>query len=106
MCGTAQANAEAVITADTFAILALPKEIAGEKTPEPCIRCNQCVDSCPVFLSPAMITLAAENGEFETAVKWGVDECIECGVCSFVCPSHRPMLELIRQVRTERISLR
>ncbi len=106
MCGTAQANAEAVTTADTPAILALPKEIVGEKNPEPCIRCNQCVDSCPVFLSPAMITLAAENGEFETAVKWGVDECIECGVCSFVCPSHRPMLALIRQVRIERSALR
>ncbi|OQA51068.1 MAG: Electron transport complex protein RnfC [Candidatus Omnitrophica bacterium ADurb.Bin292] len=102
MCGMAQASADTVITADTSAILALPKEIAGEKTPEPCIRCNRCVDSCPVFLSPAMITLAVENGEFETAAKWGVDECIECGVCSFVCPSHRPMLELIRQVRTER----
>jgi electron transport complex protein RnfC len=66
---------------------------------EPCVRCNLCVDHCPVSLSPAMITLAAEQKEFSTAGEWGVGNCIECGTCGYVCPSKRPMLGLIRSAR-------
>ena len=98
MAGEAQASLDVPVTAATSAILALPKEIAKEVVAEPCIRCNLCVDHCPVSLSPAMITLAAETKEFSTAREWGASECIECGVCAYVCSSKRPMLELIRKV--------
>ena len=98
MAGEAQASLDVPVTAATSAILALPKEIAKEAVAEPCIRCNLCVDHCPVSLSPAMITLAAETKEFSIAREWGASDCIECGVCAYVCPSKRPMLELIREV--------
>jgi electron transport complex protein RnfC len=103
MAGTAQRATEVPVMAGTNAILALPKEIVRERTEvstrEPCIRCNLCVDHCPVSLSPAMITLAAEQREFGIAEEWNAAECIECGICAYVCPSHRPMLELIRSGR-------
>jgi len=96
MAGRAQEDDEVPVTAGTNAILALPKEVAREDKEEPCIRCNACVDHCPVSLSPAMITLAAERKEFAIAKEWNVSDCIECGNCAYVCPSKRPMLELIR----------
>jgi len=99
MSGTAQMTAEVSVTAGTSAILALPKEVAKEETGEVCIHCNLCVDHCPVSLSPAMITLAAERKEFSVAEEWNVADCIECGNCAYVCPSKRPMLELIRLSR-------
>jgi Na+-translocating ferredoxin:NAD+ oxidoreductase subunit C len=103
MAGSAQTTMEVPIMAGTNAILALPKEIAKEETEvlarEPCIRCNLCADHCPVLLSPAMITLAAGKKEFAVAEEWGVEECIECGNCAYVCPSKRPMLKLIRSAR-------
>ena len=99
MAGTAQVVAEVPVMAGTSAILALPKEVA-EEAEGPCIRCNRCVDHCPVSLSPAMITLAAEQKEFSVAEAWNVSDCIECGNCAFVCPSKRPMLELIRFARS------
>jgi electron transport complex protein RnfC len=127
MTGTAQTTTEVPVTAGTNAILALPKEVVKEGTvpipinrsgaeigavqttilekkqkvwaEEPCIRCNLCVDHCPVSLSPVMITLAAERKEFATAEEWDVANCIECGNCAYVCPSKRPMLELIRLAR-------
>ena len=99
MAGTAQTTTEVPVTAGTNAILALPEEIVKEETEVPCIRCNLCVDHCPVLLSPAMITLAAEQKEFATAEEWNVRECIECGNCAYICPSKRPMLRLIRSVR-------
>jgi electron transport complex protein RnfC len=99
MAGTAQVTTEVPVTAGTNAILALPEEISKEETEEPCIRCNLCVDHCPVMLSPAMITLAAEQKEFAVAKEWNVGECIECGNCAYICPSKRPMLRLIRSAR-------
>ena len=113
MAGTAQKNSEVPVMAGTNAVLALPKEVVKEEIAgpipidqggagvwaEPCIRCNLCVDHCPVSLSPAMITLAAERKEFSVAEEWNVTECIECGNCAYVCPSKRPMLDLIRLAR-------
>ena len=99
MAGTAQRSAEVSVMAGTNAILALPKEVAKEEAEEPCIRCNLCVDQCPVSLSPAMITLAAERKEFAVAQEWNVANCMECGNCAYVCPSKRPMLQLIRLAR-------
>ncbi len=98
MAGDAQTRLDVPVLASTSAVLALPREIVKETpAPErPCIRCKLCVDHCPVLLSPAMITLAAENREFDVAREWDSQDCIECGVCSYVCPSKRPMLELIR----------
>lgn len=99
MAGTSQVSLEVPVEAGTSAILALPKETVSEATGGPCIRCNLCVDLCPVSISPAMITLASEQKEIEITEEWSVPECIECGNCGYVCPSKRPMLELIRVAR-------
>jgi electron transport complex protein RnfC len=100
MAGIAQRTGEVSVMAGTNAILALPTEALKEEAVSlPCIRCNRCVDFCPVLLSPVMITLAAEQKEFAVAEVWDAGDCIECGNCSYVCPSQRPMLELIRSVR-------
>ena len=100
MAGTAQMSTEVSARAGTNAILALPREVAKEEAEEPCIRCNRCVDHCPVSLSPVMITLAAERKEFTVAAEWSAADCVECGNCAYVCPSKRPMLELIRLARS------
>ena len=96
MRGIAQTSLEVPVTRDTPAILALPKEVVKPERVEPCIRCGRCVDACPVFLSPAMITLAAERNLFSEAREWGLEQCIECGNCAYVCPAKRPMVELIQ----------
>ena len=33
---------------------------------------------------------------FEDITKLHVMSCLECGSCSYVCPSHRPLLDYIR----------
>lgn len=101
MSGVAQTSLSVSVMAGTNAILALPKEVVKEKPEEPCIRCNRCVDACPVSISPAMITLAAERQEFQLAEIWGASLCMECGNCGYVCPAKRPMIELIRLARKQ-----
>lgn len=101
MRGVAQEHLGVPVTGSTSAVLALAPEITKPASPEPCIRCGECVAHCPVEISPAMITLAAERDFFEVARDYGVEYCIECGNCSYVCPSKRPMLELIRYARSQ-----
>ena len=33
------------------------------------------------------------------ADRYGIDSCIECGICSYVCPSKLPLLASIREMR-------
>jgi len=96
MRGRAQPTLEVPVIKGTQAILALPGEVIPEVEPKPCIHCNRCVEACPAGISPVMITLAAERGLFQDAKQWGVEYCLSCGSCTYLCPSRRPMAEWIR----------
>ena len=100
MRGLAQPDWETVLAAETDAIIALPKEVVKPSKVDPCIRCGDCSEACPVDISPMMITLASERDMKDLARAYGVEECIECGNCSYVCPSNRPMLELLQYAKS------
>jgi len=105
MKGFAQSSPDVSILKGTQAILALPKETVPSDVSEPCIRCGDCLEACPMEISPAMITLASEHGLWDAAADYGISRCIECGLCSYVCPSKRPMQELIRRAKTELVTV-
>lgn len=64
----------------------LPDIIVEE---QPCSRCGRCLDYCPMGLQPVQIVKAFKSKDKEAAGKLSPDKCIECGVCSYVCPSDR-----------------
>jgi electron transport complex protein RnfC len=44
----------------------------------------------------------AKAGDFERAEKQdSLFECIECGICAAVCPSHIPLVQYFRYAKTE-----
>jgi electron transport complex protein RnfC len=47
-------------------------------------------------LEPHLLMNLTEKGMFEKAGLEDILTCIECGSCSYVCPSHRPLLDYIR----------
>jgi electron transport complex protein RnfC len=63
----------------------------------PCIRCAYCVDACPIFLNPSDLGLLAQSQQYERmAEEFNLMDCFECGCCSFVCPSHIPLVQQFR----------
>ncbi len=67
--------------------------------PDPCIRCAWCVEACPVRIQPAGLLEAAQRNDLALAAEYGLQSCIECGICAYVCPSELPLLKGIRALR-------
>jgi electron transport complex protein RnfC len=62
----------------------------------PCIKCSTCLDACPVFLNPSQLGLLSRAGRFENMLEYHIMDCIECGSCSYVCPSNIPLVQRFR----------
>jgi len=102
MMGAAASSLEIPITKGTSGVTAFT-DSAAERTHSPvypCIRCSYCVDACPIFLDPSLLGKLAANEEFETmAEEHNLMDCFECGSCSFVCPSHIPLVQQFRAAK-------
>jgi len=99
MMGAAAPSLEIPITKGTSGVTAFTDR-AAERTHsavQPCIRCAYCVDACPVHLDPSQLGLLALNGQYaRMADEFNLMDCFECGSCSFVCPSHIPLVQQFR----------
>jgi electron transport complex protein RnfC len=52
-------------------------------------------------LEPYLLMTLSEKSLFERMEPEKVMDCIECGSCSFTCPSARPLLDYIRLGKSE-----
>ena len=101
MMGPAVSNLDIPITKGTSGITAFTTvetgKATGHKKVYPCIHCARCVESCPLFLNPTQLGLLAKNEEYDQmAEEFNLMDCFECGACSYVCPSHIPLVQYFR----------
>jgi electron transport complex protein RnfC len=99
MMGAAASSLDIPITKGTSGVVAFDETEADRthRKVHPCIRCGYCVDACPMLLDPSSLDLLARNGEYERmAEEFHLMDCFECGCCSFVCPSHIPLVQQFR----------
>ncbi len=98
MMGQALSSLDISITKGTSGFVAFTNaETRDEKREYPCIRCAYCVDACPIHLNPSMLGLLARSEEYERMVdEFSLMDCFECGSCSYVCPSHIPLVQRFR----------
>jgi electron transport complex protein RnfC len=93
------AGLDAVVSAGDLTLHVIPA--TAKTAPDACIRCAWCVESCPTGVQPAGVLEASQRGDFAMAQRHGIQGCIECGVCSYVCPSRLPLLAGIRHLRAQ-----
>jgi electron transport complex protein RnfC len=64
-----------------------------------CTSCGRCTRMCPVNLQVHLVGRYAEYGMFTDTTAYHTEACVECGLCGFVCPAHRPLIQLIQMCK-------
>ncbi len=96
MMGDALPLSEVPVVKACNGILALSHQDIAEPEVQPCIRCSQCVEACPVGLLPLEMASRIRVNQLEAAVDLGLKDCINCGSCSYVCPSNIPLVHYFK----------
>lgn len=100
MMGQAIASLDVPITKGVSGVLVfrhqdmLAKD--GLKT-YPCIKCGECVESCPMGLNPSTLGMLVAKREYDLmGSDYHLGDCFECGCCTYVCPSNIPLVQQFR----------
>ncbi|HEY0633794.1 MAG TPA: electron transport complex subunit RsxC [Gammaproteobacteria bacterium] len=99
MMGMALPHADVPIIKGTSGVLALAAHEVATQQSAPCVRCGRCVNACPVGLVPLEMAQRTRLDDLKGAEAWGVMECIACGSCSYVCPSHIPLVHFFNYAK-------
>lgn len=99
MMGRAVASLDVPVTKAVSGVLVFDRSAIGASGGKtyPCIHCGECVSACPKGLNPTQLGLLAAKREYAMmAEHYRLDDCFECGCCSYVCPSRIPLVQQFR----------
>ncbi|TVM01740.1 MAG: electron transport complex subunit RsxC [Candidatus Brocadia sp. WS118] len=99
MMGQAVSNLDFPITKGTSGLVVFTEEESARNSKKiyPCIHCAYCVEACPMFLNPSQMGILAKKERYEEmAEQYHLFDCFECGACSYICPSHIPLVQYFR----------
>lgn len=97
--GTPVYNLDLKIDENVKSILFLSKEDLPNKEKYSCIRCSKCLRKCPKGLNPIKLYELSKRKEKDEFIKFGGDKCIDCNLCTYICPSN---IELAQEIKTFR----
>jgi len=102
MMGFGLNNLEVPLTKATNCMIAVsPTLFPPKPAAMPCIRCTQCAQACPCNLQPQELFWFSQSRNFDKARAYNLFDCIECGCCDYVCPSHIPLVSYFRYAKSE-----
>jgi electron transport complex protein RnfC len=101
MMGLAQYTLDVPVIKGTSGIVVLQQRQPVKSLP--CVKCGSCVDLCPMGLMPNRIAYFAERQDFAECDAHHVRDCVECGACTYVCFSRRPIVHLVKLAKASLI---
>jgi len=97
MMGVPVRSLDEPITKTTNAIVVMTRKESIKGDSIACIHCGRCVAACPMGLNPTVFSKSLEIESKEDKIarleSAKINLCMECGCCSFVCPSLRPLVQ-------------
>ena len=58
-----------------------------------------CTLNCPASLQPVELKIAFERKDTDRMDKLNIMSCVECGMCSYVCPSKIEVTDTIKKAK-------
>ena len=101
LMGKAISNLDASTVKGTSAVLYLSETATRRKPAAACIRCGKCSEACPMGLEPFLLNRLYKTGDIKGLEKHAAQDCIECGCCLYSCPAHIPLLDNLRQAKSQ-----
>ncbi len=99
MMGIAMMSIHVPIIKTSSAFLFFSEKFGKLPKERNCIRCAKCVDHCPIGLMPYELNYNSITTDYEAFEANNGLDCIECGSCSYICPSKRHLAQTIRATR-------
>ncbi|HRH82041.1 MAG TPA: electron transport complex subunit RsxC [Thiobacillaceae bacterium] len=104
MMGQAIASLDVSVTKGVSGILVFDRlniEAEANRKTYPCIKCGECLKACPMGLNPSMLGMLAGRREYDAmGSQYHLGDCFECGCCTYVCPSHIPLVQQFRAAKS------
>ncbi len=101
MMGVALLDLSMPILKQNNAVLVLDRKQGAKQKEQPCIRCGRCAGICPMNLQPLEIESSFRVGDLDRVKSLYVEYCMECGCCSYACPSKRHLTQVMRLAKAE-----
>lgn len=101
MMGFAQSSLEVTVSKNTSGILLLAESEVRQFEAGPCLSCGRCVAACPMRLLVSTLSKVCENERYDLAEENHVMTCLECGICTYICPAGRPNVQHFRRAKAE-----
>nr|VFJ92939.1 MAG: electron transport complex protein RnfC [Candidatus Kentron sp. H]VFJ93766.1 MAG: electron transport complex protein RnfC [Candidatus Kentron sp. H]VFK00657.1 MAG: electron transport complex protein RnfC [Candidatus Kentron sp. H] len=100
MMGVSASSLDVPITKGVAGILVLTEEEEAAQVPNqvwPCIKCAECLKACPIHLNPSHLGMLATRRYYKAMEEdFHLNDCFECGCCSYVCPAGIPLVQYFR----------
>ena len=101
MMGHSVTKTEIPLTKGSNGLVAVGEDHDMDPPETPCIRCNRCVEVCPMYLVPYGIDRYWRKGNINGCHRLHAQSCINCGCCTYICPAARHLAENIVQAKNK-----